>query len=109
MPKKTQAVRNCICGRKPSLNRVKTVGEHPTRFQLKAGAVCLLVITMLVYLVNPWWALAPPIILLTIALMACVVKLLRGHRTWCAVRGGLLIGLAAYANVLEALNPGNWI
>ncbi len=102
-------VRNCICGRRPELNHAITAGHHPDRFELKAGAICFVVVTGIVYLVNPIWALWPFVILLIVALLAGVAKTLHGHTLACAARDGLLIGIAFFANVLEALNPGNWI
>ena len=105
---KRLAVRNCICGRRPELNNIATVGYHPDRFQLKAGAICMLAVMAIAYIVEPWWVLVPPAILLCIALVSAIIKFFRGHTLACALRGGALIGVAAFANVLEVLNPGNW-
>ena len=108
MKKPRRSFRNCICGRRPELNNEKTAGSHPSRFEVKSGMVCLLIVTVVVYIVEPWWALVPFGLVLFIALITSLIKVIRGHTATCAVRDGLLIGLAAYANALEALNPGNW-
>lgn len=102
-------VRNCICGRRPELNKTETAGHHPDKFQLKAGMVCFVVVTTIVYIVDPWWTLGPFILAVAIAGLATMIKVLRGHTMSCAIRDGVLISIAFFANVLEALNPGNWI
>lgn len=109
MKKPKRPLRNCICGRRPELNNEKTAGSHPSRFEVKAGVVCLLVVMALLYVVEPWWALIPLGLMAIVALIATAVKRMRGHTLTCAARDGLLIGVAGYANVLEVLNPGNWI
>ena len=108
MKKSKRSLRNCICGRRPELNNEKTAGSHPSRFEVKAGVVCLLVVSAVVYIVEPWWALVPVSLLLAVALIASIVKVVRRHSVACAARDGLLIGAGLYANALEALNPANW-
>lgn len=108
MSQRKQTIQICVCKHQQQV-KGKAANNFPSRFELKAGTICLLVVMGLVYLVNPWWALVPPLILLVIALVAGTARLRQGHSVWCATRRGLMVGVAAYANVLEALNPGNWI
>jgi hypothetical protein len=99
-------LRNCICGRQPRLNHTATAGGHPDKFQVKAGTICFIVITAILYIVG--WAVASLVLLLIIALTAALVKMARGHTFVCAVRDGFIIGVAFFANLLEVLNPANW-
>ncbi len=101
-------VKNCICGRRPELNHAKTAGAHPDTFQLRAGVVCFVIITFVFYLVGWLFAVLPALFLIVFAIVAAIVKRIRGHTTWCAMRGAFLLSVAFFANVIEVLNPANW-
>jgi hypothetical protein len=105
---KQKQPKHCICGRRPELNKIKGNHNHPSVWEIKAGAICLLVIALILFWFWPdaLWYFVVGIVGLTILII--IAKRLRGHSLFCAVRDGPMVTLGLAANILEAINPLNW-
>jgi len=99
----TLPITHCICGHAAQLNRLSGRGMHPGPWEVRVGAgiviLCIVLLTMfLSFLLIPFGMLVGGLIV-----AVTLVKLVRGHSPWCALRDGTLVVIGYFARSLNIL------
>jgi hypothetical protein len=103
MAKQALPITHCVCTRAPQLNHAATRGKHPGVWEVRIGAGIIVLIIFLLQRFLPMLLGPFAIMVGGLVFIVALVKVVRRHSVWCAVRDAVLVVTGYFAKSLQIL------